>query len=289
MVALVQVLIGSSLQAALYTLGAFGLSLSFGVLRIMNLSHGDLLMLGGFAGYFAFVRLGLNPFLSAAVVGAAAFFAGLAYHAVLLARITRGSHRSVLIASVMVTLGTALLIEDTTAFLWGGAPAGIPYRLRSLVWGTAVIPLLRLVLLASALVLTVSLYYFLKRTFLGRAVVASTLNRDAALVVGIDIRRLTLFTFGLGVALAAGSGVFYATLFTIEPYMGLGLTLKYLAILVVGGVGSLPGTFVGSLIIATAEAVTAYYAGPHWSPMVAFTILLSALLVRPQGLLGQEA
>ncbi len=149
-------------------------------------------------------------------------------------------------------------------------------------------PVLRLVLLAVAIALTAGLYYFLSRTFLGRAVVASTLNREGALVVGINIRRIALFTFGLGVALAAGTGVFYATLFSIEPFMGLGLTLKYLAVIVVGGVGSLPGALLGGLVIATAESFTAYYAGPHWSPMVAFTVLLLALLVRPQGLLGRE-
>jgi branched-chain amino acid transport system permease protein len=288
MAAVVQLLIGSVLQGALYTLGAFGLSLSFGVLRIMNLSHGDFLMLGGFAGYFAFVYLGLNPFGAALLVAAVLFVVGIGYHELLLARLSGSSHRGILIASVMVTLGTALLIEDLTSFLWGGASVGVPYRLRSLVWGTAVIPLLRLVLLVATLALTFALYYFLRHSFLGRAVVASTLNREGALVVGIDIRRIALFTFGLGIALAAGTGVFYATLFTIEPFMGLGLTLKYLAVLVVGGVGSLPGVFVGGLVIATAEAFTAYYAGPHWSPMVAFAVLVLALLVRPQGLLGRQ-
>lgn len=287
MAALVQILIGAVLQGALYTLGAVGLSLSFGVLRIMNLSHGDFLMLGGFAGYFAFVSLGLNPFLAALLVAAVMFVVGVVYHQALLARLAGGSARKVLIASVMVTLGTALAIEDLTSFLWGGASVGIPYRLRSLVWGSAVFPLLRLVLLATTVLLTGGLYYFLSRTFLGRAVVASTMNVEGALVVGIDTRRIALFTFGLGVALAAGTGVFYATLFTIEPFMGLSLTLKYLAVLVVGGVGSLPGALAGGLVIASAESFTAYYAGPHWSPMVAFAILLLALLVRPQGLLGR--
>jgi branched-chain amino acid transport system permease protein len=284
---LVQILIGAVLQGALYTLGAIGLSLSFGVLNIMNLSHGDFLMLGGFAGYFAFVYLGLNPFLAAVVVALGMYALGLLYHQALLARLGGSSERGRLVASVMVTLGTALAIEDLTSFLWGGASVGVPYRLPSLAWGGVVVPVLRLVLLVVAVALTGGLYYFLTRTFLGRAVVASTLNREGALVVGIDIRRIALFTFGLGVALAAGTGVFYATLFSVEPFMGLSLTLKYLAVIVVGGVGSLPGALLGGLVIATAESVTAYAAGPHWAPMVAFAILLLALLVRPQGLLGR--
>lgn len=284
---LVQIMVGAVLQGSLYTLGAVGLSLTFGVLKIMNLSHGDFLMLGGFAGYFAFIYLGLNPFVAAVVVGAALFLVGLGYHELLLARLAGRSLHSLLIASVMVTLGTALVIEDVTSFAWGGAPTGIPFRLRSFVVGTTVFPVLRLVLLVAALVLTVALYGFLTRTFLGRAIVASTINREAALVVGINIRRIALTTFGLGVGLAAGTGVFYATLFSVEPFMGLSLTLKYLAVIVVGGIGSLPGAFIGALVIATAESLTAYYAGPHWSPAVAFAVLVLALLVRPQGLLGR--
>jgi branched-chain amino acid transport system permease protein len=286
MTAIAQILLGAVLQGALYTLGAIGLSLSFGVLKIMNLSHGDFLMLGGFAGYFAFVYLGFNPFVAAAAVGALMFAGGLAYHQALLTRVG-GSEQRMLVASVMVTLGTALAIEDVTSFLWGGASVGVPYRLPSVTLGGVVFPLLRLVLLVATVALVAGLYWFLARTFLGRAVVASTLNREGALVVGIDIRRIALFTFGLGVALAGGTGVFYATLFSVEPFMGLGLTLKYLAVIVVGGVGSLPGALVGGLLIATVESITSYYAGPHWSPMVAFSILLLALLLRPQGLLGR--
>lgn len=288
MATLIQILIGVVLQAGLYALGAIGLSLTFGVLKIMNLSHGDFLMLGGFAGYFAFVYLGLNPFVSAILVGLLLFVAGIGYHEALLARLTARSERGVLIASVMVTLGTALAIEDLSSFLWGGTSMGIPYRLPSFVWGPVVFPLLRVVLLVATLVLTAGLYYFLTRTFLGRAVIASTINRQGALVVGVDIRRIALFTFGLGIALAGGTGVFYATLFTIEPFMGLELTLKYLAVIVVGGIGSVPGALVGAAVIAAAESFTAFYAGSRWSPMVAFAILVVVLLVRPQGLLGRD-
>lgn len=288
MTALMQLLIGAILQGALYALGAFGLSLQFGVLKIMNLSHGDFLMLGGFLGYFAFVYAGLNPFISAAIAGVCAFFVGIGYHELLIARLLGRSSRRVLMASVTVTLGTALAIEDLTSFLWGSGSTGIPYRMRSLVGGTVVFPLLRVVLLVATVLLTIGLHYFLSRTFLGRAIVASTMNREGALVVGINIRNIALVTFGLGIALAAGSGVFYATLFSIEPFMGLSLTIKYLAVIVVGGVGSLPGTFIGGFVIAASEAFTGYYAGPHWSPMMAFAVLLGALLLRPHGLIWRE-
>jgi branched-chain amino acid transport system permease protein len=96
-----------------------------------------------------------------------------------------------------------------------------------------------------------------------------------------------VFTFGIGTALAAGTGVFYASLYSIEPFMGLSLTIKYLAVIVIGGLGSLPGAMIGGFLIAAAEAYTSYFGGAEWSPMVAFIILILALLFRPQGILGK--
>ena len=275
-----QLLIGAILQGALYTLGAFGLSLSFGVLKILNLSHGDFVMLGGLLGFLALVHFGVNPFLSAIGVSVIAFLVGAVFYRVLIARVVGRSFRQMLIASVMTTLGAALAIEDLTSFLWGGGSTGIPFRMSNLTLGGIVFPGLRITLLAGTILLTVALDLFLRRTFLGRAIVASSVNPIGAIVVGIRTESVAVVTFALGIALAAGTGVFYAALYSIEPFMGLGLTLKYLAVIVVGGMGSLSGAMLGGFIIAAAEAYTSYFAGPEWAPMVAFVILIAALLIR---------
>lgn len=282
-----QILIGAVLQGSLYTLGAFGLSLSFGVLRILNLSHGDFLMLGGFGGYFLFVLTGLNPFIAFALIAFAAFFVGIAYYQLLIARLLGRPFRHLLVASVIITLGTSMIMEDTTSFLWGGGSVGIPYRLPVYEAGGVVFPMMRVIPLIGTLLLTVGLHYFLTRTFLGRAIMASTINREGALVVGINIDTISRITFGLGIALAAGTGVLYAALYTTEPFMGLNLTLKYLAVIIIGGAGSLPGAFVGGLVIALSEGFASLYLGTHWAPMMAFAMLVLALLIRPQGLLGK--
>jgi branched-chain amino acid transport system permease protein len=282
-----QILIGAVLQGALYTLGAFGLSLSFGVLKILNLSHGDFLMLGGFLGFLALTYLGINPFVSALVAAMFGFFVGWLIYWGLISQIVGRSFRQMLITSVMITLGVSLIIEDTTSFLWGGGSTGIPFQLPNIEWNGMVFPLLRMTLLAGTILLTIGLHIFLTRTYVGRAVVAASMNPVGAIVVGIDTRFVGMLTFALGIALAAGTGVFYATLYSIEPFMGLELTLKYLAIIIVGGMGSLPGALLGGLIVALSEAYTTYYAGAHWSPLVAFAILILALLLRPQGLLGK--
>jgi branched-chain amino acid transport system permease protein len=285
---LIQILIGAVLQGALYTLGAFGLSLSFGVLKVLNLSHGDFLMLGGFLGFLALIHFGINPFVSAAIAALVGYALGWLYYRTLIAPLSGRSFRQMLTTSVMITLGVSLIIEDSTSFLWGGGSTGIPYQLPNLAWNGMVFPLLRVTLLAGTVLLTIGLHLFLTRTYVGRAIVAASMNPIGAIVVGIDTRFVGMLTFSLGIALAAATGVFYAALYSIEPFMGLGLTLKYLAVIIVGGMGSLPGALLGGFIVAVSEAYTSYYAGAHWSPLVAFIILILALLLRPQGLLGKE-
>lgn len=288
---LLQIFIGAVLQGALYTLGAFGLSLSFGVLKVLNLSHGDFLMLGGFFGFFALTYFGINPFIAAAIAALLGAGIGWLFYHGLIAQIIGRSYRQMLTTSVMITLGVSLIIEDATSFLWGGGSTGIPYQLPSVTWNGMVFPLLRVTLLGVTIFLTIGLHYFLTRTFIGRAVVAAAMNPVGAIVVGIDTRFVGMLAFSLGIALAAGTGVFYAALYSIEPFMGLGLTLKYLAVIIVGGMGSLPGALLGGFVVAISEAYTTYYAGAQWSPLVAFIILILALLVRPQGLIrgGGEA
>jgi branched-chain amino acid transport system permease protein len=283
----VQILIGAVLQGALYTLGAFGLSLAFGVLRVLNLSHGDFLMLGGLLGFLGLNRFGIHPFASAGLMLVLGFIAGALYYRGLISRIMNRGYHEMLIASVMITLGVSLVIEDTTGFLWGGGATGIPFQMSNIVIGGVVFPMLRVTLLGVTLLLTIALHFFLSRTLIGRAILASAINPIGAVVVGINTDMVAMFTFGIGTALAAGTGVFYASLYSIEPFMGLSLTIKYLAVIVIGGLGSLPGAMLGGFLIAAAEAYTSYFGGAEWSPMVAFIILILALLFKPQGILGK--
>jgi branched-chain amino acid transport system permease protein len=284
---ILQILIGATLQGAFYTLGAFGLSLSFGVLKILNLSHGDFLTIGGFLGVMALTYLTLNPFYSFAVITIVGFLIGVLYYRLFISRLLGRSFREMLIASMIITLGTSLIMEDLTSFLWGGGPTGISFKMANLEWAGMIFPGLRVVILIGTLLLTVALHYFLSITYIGRAITASSMNRVGALVVGINTEFVAVVTFALGIALAVGTGVFYATLYSIEPFMGQTLTLKYLAVIIVGGMGSLPGAMLGGFIVAVSESYTSYFAGPQWSPMVAFIVLIAALLLRPQGLLGR--
>ena len=283
---LIQVVIGGLLQGGMYALGAFGLSLVFGVLGILNVTHGDFLMLGGLLCYGAYVALGLNPLVSLVLVIPVFFGVGCLFERVLIQPLLAKSHHELLMGSILVTLGAALAIEDLVPFVWTQSFSGIPHSVRSLVIGDVVIPTLRLVILLGILGLTLMLRMFLRCTFMGIALRAMTQNRQGAMLVGINLPRLSMLAFGLGTALVATAGVAHVMLYSITPTMGIPLTLKYLTIVVLGGLGSLLGSVFGGVILGLCEAFTSFYIGPEWAPTVAFTVLIVVLVTRPQGLFG---
>jgi branched-chain amino acid transport system permease protein len=283
---LLQLLIGGVLQGGIYALGAFGLSIIFGVLRVLNVAHGDYLMLGGMLTYALYTTWGLSPFLALLIVFPAFFVAGLAVERWLIRPIAGMAHREFLVASVLITLGVSLAIEDLTAFALTQPVKGIDYFLPPFRLGGVVVSSLRLAFLAVIVALTAGLHLFLRRTFTGKALRAVMEDREGALLAGIDVGTMATVAFGLGTALTATAGVFFVTLIPVEPHIGVPLTLKYLAIVVLGGVGNLPGALAGSLVLGLSEALVSFYVGAQWSLTVAFLILIAILLVRPRGLLG---
>ncbi|MFH1115627.1 MAG: branched-chain amino acid ABC transporter permease [Pseudomonadota bacterium] len=284
-----QLVVGGLLLGGIYGLAAFGLSISFGVLNVLNLAHGEFLMLGSLVSYSAFAVLGMNPFVSAVLVIPLFVAFGVGFYHVLLRPVSDKPPHQLLIASILVTLGASLAIEDLTAFFWERPVTGIDYSLPAFQVGDVVISSLRLFILFFICVVAVILQVYLKRTYVGRSIRAITQCREGAKVVGVPISRISAFTFGLGAALAASAGAFYVTLFTVTPVIGIPLTVKYLCVVVLGGLGSLVGSVVGGLILGLAEALTAYYIGAEWAPCIAFVLLISILIIRPSGLFGTRA
>ena len=286
MQAFAQLLIGGVLQGGIYALGAFGLSIIFGVLRVLNVAHGDFLMLGGMLTYWLYTTWELPPWAAVAVVFPLFFLGGLAVERGLIRPIAGMPHHEFLVASILITLGVALAIEDMTAFALTQPVKGIDYFLPPVRLGGLVVSSLRLILLGIIVGLTTAIHLFLRRTFTGKALRAVMEDREGAMLAGIDIGTASGIAFGLGTALTATAGVFFVTLIPVEPHIGLPLTLKYLAIIVLGGVGHLPGTLAGSVVLGLAESLVSFYVGAEWSLTVAFLILIGILLLRPRGLLG---
>ena len=285
---LIQLLVGGILLGGIYGLAAFGLSITFGVLNVLNLAHGEFLMLGALMGYVLFTALGLNPFISAIAVIPIFIIAGIGFYLLLLKPISEKPPHQLLVASILITLGASLVIEDLTAFFWERPVTGIAYSLPSLDLAGVVVSSTRLLILLFIFFLAFSLQLYLKKTYIGKSIRGITQCLEGAKVVGIPIVLVSALTFGLGVALAASAGVFYVTLFTVTPIMGIPLSVKYMCIVVLGGLGSLVGSVVGGLILGVAESLTAYYFGAEWSPTIAFILLILILIVKPEGLFGTK-
>jgi branched-chain amino acid transport system permease protein len=283
---LLQLLIGGVLQGGIYALGAFGLSIIFGVLRVLNVAHGDFLMLGGMLTYYFYTSWGVPPWGALLAVFPLFFAGGFLVERVLIRPIAGMPHHEFLVASILITLGIALAIEDVTAFALTQPVKGIDYLLPPIRLGGVVVSSLRLIFLALIIALTTALHLFLQRSFMGKALRAVMEDREGALLAGIDVQRAATVAFGLGTALTATAGVFFVTLIPVDPHIGIPLTLKYLAIIVLGGVGNLPGALAGSVVLGLSESVVSFYVGAEWSLTVAFFVLIGILLLRPRGLLG---
>ncbi len=286
---MIQLLIGGLLLGGIYSLAAIGLSISFGVLNVLNLAHGEFLVLGALAGFLAFVHLGMNPFLSAVLVMPLFFVIGAAYYLVFLKPIGSKPPDQQLVASMLITLGSALIIEDLVTVFWERPVTGIPYALPALYVGGVFISSLRMLILLFIGLLAVALQVCLKRTLLGMCIRAVTQCREGAEISGVPIPTISAAAFGLGAALAASAGVFYVVLFTVSPATGIPLTIKYLCIVVLGGLGSMIGVVVGSVILGLAESFSANFIGAQWSPCIGTFLLLVMLIIRPQGLFGKKS
>jgi branched-chain amino acid transport system permease protein len=284
----IQLLIGGILLGGIYGLAAFGLSITFGVLNVLNLAHGEFLMLGSLLSYGMFASLGINPFLSAVIVIPVFVILGLGFYLLLLKPISEKPPHQLLVSSILVTLGASLFIEDVTAFFWERPVTGISYSLSPIELGAVVVSSTRLLILAFIFLLALGMQIYLKRTYVGKSIRGITQSREGAKVVGIPISRISALAFALGMALAASAGAFYVTLFTVTPVMGIPLTIKYLCVVVLGGLGSLVGSVLGGLILGVAETLTAFYWGAEWSPTIAFILLILILIIRPEGLFGKK-
>ena len=289
MTILLQLLISGVLLGGIYALAAFGLALIFGVSNILNLAHGEFLMLGALVCFLLSETLGLDPFLSLVVLIPLFFLIGALFDRGLIRMVIAKPDHEQLTASVLVTLGLSLCIEDIAQLLWGSEEKGIYYALPPIILGNGdiIISSVRLLALACIVVITLAVHQFLRRTYLGKAVRAVTQNRRGALLVGVNMAHVGILTCGIGTMLAAVAGVFYMLLYSINPFIGLPLTLRYLCIIVLGGLGSLFGALLGGVILGLTEVFTGYLFNPHWQETVAFLILVVCLLVRPQGLFGR--
>jgi branched-chain amino acid transport system permease protein len=289
MIVLGQQLILGLLIGGLYGLAAVGLSLVFGVLKVLNVAHGELIMLGGYGAFWLFALVGLDPFASLLVVLPLSLLAGLGLYAALFGFVVRADEETRVKNSLLLGFGLALTLHALAVRLWTAdeRAIGTAYSGAAISVGGLSIPVVRLASLALAFGLTGGLHLLLTHWRWGQAIRATAEDWRGALLTGIDIRRAYLLAFAMGTGLAGAAGTLVSVGYSINPSIGLEWTLKALIVVVLAGLGSMFGTFLGGLLLGVAEAASAAAFGGPYREIAGLVIFVVVLLIRPRGLFGQ--
>ncbi len=282
---LVRSLIDGLLLGFVYGLAAMGLTLIWGVMNVINLSHGSIIALGMFSVYFLFTGLGIPPYLAVILAGIMGLLLGIVIYYVAVHRVLNAPHLSTLLATysvnmIIIGLGTAALSTS---------PYNVDYSLGSIHLGEGiVIPTTRLVAALAAILVTGLLFLFLQKTRTGWYIRAVTDNRAAAEIVGVPSIRILALSFGLGTLLAAFSGALISTFFPFTILAGGQYELKSFVIGVLGGLGNPVGSLFGGLILGAIEGLVPAFMPTTWTPVLEFLLFIIILLVRPSGLFGAK-
>ena len=289
MTIIAQQLILGVLIGGLYGLAAAGLSLVFGVMRVLNVAHGELIMLGGYGAFWLATLLGVDPFASLLLVIPGSLLLGAMLYWGLFGFVVRAHEEARVKNSLLIGFGLALALHALAVRLWTADERSIPtsYAGAVLAVGDLAIPLVRLATLVLALLLIGTLQLLLSRWRWGKAIRATAEDWQAALLTGIDVRRAYLLAFAIGTGLAGAAGTLVSVGYSISPSIGLEWTLKALIVVVLAGLGSMIGTFVAGLFVGVAEALSAAAFGGPYREVVGLVIFLVVLVLRPQGLFGR--
>jgi branched-chain amino acid transport system permease protein len=279
-----QAIVNGLLLGGVYSLMALGLSLIFGVMRVINFAHGDMMVWGMYLSFWLFTTLGVDPYLSILVTATVVFLLGAGVQRGLVTRILDAPHEM----QILLMLGVALILENAALMAFGPDPRRVntSYALSTFWLGPIVFDLPRTLTFGVALGLALGLYLFLKRTDLGRMIRAAADNRTGALLVGTDILKVFTLAFGIGAGCVGAAGSLMTPFLPFTPSTGLALTLASFNVVIIGGMGSLLGAFVGGLLVGVSESLGAVLLVPSLKEIVTFVLLVFILLFRPQGLLG---
>lgn len=277
-----QVIISGILSGTLYAMVALGLALIFGVMRVINVAHGPLLMLGAYATYFLYSAFGLNPYLTVPVSMFVLFTLGVLLQRALVFRVVDAPELS----SLLLTFGISIALVNLAQLAFTSDLRAVEYLTGSYVVGPFALSKSRLVAFVFAAGVTGLAFLFLQRTKLGKAIRATSQSREVAMVCGVNVERIHLITFGLASALAAAGGALIAVIVAIQPDMGGVWTFKSFLVIVLGGAGNYPGALLGGMLLGLIEQMASLFLTTQLSEVVAYVLLVLVLLVRPTGLLG---
>jgi branched-chain amino acid transport system permease protein len=278
-----QVLVGGVVLGAIYALVAFGLSLIYGVVRILNFSHGTILAVSAIAGCVLFTTFGIHPALIAAILIPPVALFGYGFYTVLLDPLFRRPPAETTVGTVLVTVGALLILSDLAAAIAGTSLRTIQVASPVFFIGGVILSATNVAIMVGIVGLVVVIHFVLTRSWVGCAIRAVTQDQLGAQICGVRSQLIRGATFAFAYAVVAIAAVFYAMSYPVDPYLGLGLTVKAFTIIVLGGIGNLPGSLLAGLFLGLAEAFTAFFAGTAWAPAVSILVLLAILILLPQG------
>lgn len=279
-----QATLNGFLFGGIYSLMAVGLSLIFGVMRVINIAHGDMMVWGSYLAFVLALRLGLDPFVSFVLCAAALFCLGVLVQRGLVNRVLDAPHEM----QILLMLGVALILENLALVIFGPDTRRTEsvYGLATLWLGPLFIDIPRLMTFLLSLGFSLALYVFLFRSDLGRLIRATADNTYGALIIGADVDRTYTVAFGIGAACVGAAGALMSALVPFSPAAGFPQTVTSFNIVIIGGMGSLLGAFLGGILVAVAESLGAVLLVPSLKELVSFVLLVLILLFRPQGLFG---
>ena len=282
----VEIVMSGLITGGIYALVAMGLNLQYGLMRILNVSHGEFLMLGAYLVYWAHLVTHLSPFLFLPPLLVAMFFVGLGIHRVCFRRLaeTTPEVEAFEARSLLVGFGLMFVVQNVALLVWGADLRGYEYLSRTVSVAGVGFTANRLVAFAGAILLGVALIIVLRATLLGRAVRAMMQSPMGALLVGIDVRRLHPAVFGVGLALAGAAGALLSMVFEISPSMGEPYTVTALIVIALGGFGSVTGSLLGGLLLGIVEALGMHLTSPSLKMVLSYGVFMLVLITRPNGL-----
>jgi len=282
---LLQALFNGILLGGYYAVMVLGFSIIWGVMGVINLAHGEFLMIGAYGAWVLFRVFGIDPFLSLAIIMPVMFGVGYVLQRVLINRVVERPH----LISLLVTFGLSIALANLFNVIFTADPRTVPvsYNGSFNILGMTV-PIVKTMILGLALLIMFALHVFLQRTRLGRSIRAAAQNKNAARIVGVEVGRVYAITFGIAIALTAAAGAMISPVAPIFPFMGPPFTLKAFTITALGGLGRIPGALLGGMVLGLVETLLATFVpgvGTNVGIAASFVLLVLVLILRPQGLL----
>lgn len=285
--AILQSTVSGLLIGGIYALVSIGLTLIFGIVRIVNFAHGEFLMIGMYFSYFLWRVVGIDPYVGILVIVPGMFLFGVIVHLLIIKPVLRGSAMQ----HILVTVGLMFTMQNLALLFWSA-----DYRTVRVAFSEVVIRVAgvsigapRLAAFCMAILVTIGIYLFLKNTYLGKAIRAVSMDRHGAILMGINIHNIYMFSFGLGIALVGIAAAVMSPIYYVYPTVGPVFEIVAFVVVILGGFGNFGGALLGGLLIGLLEAFSGFYLGTALKEVVYFLIFIAMLAVKPSGLLGMGA